>query len=1618
LIAREASVENTLNPISVYSELRESYLRYLGSRFYCKKPELHQEIAELFRRLGTTKGLPLVRPPILQVSPRYKHGASVEELISRGLVNGNLRRAKTGALPERLYAHQEAGISKAVRDMRNLTVATGTGSGKTEIFLIPILNHLLEEAERGTLVQPGPRALLLYPMNALANDQMGRLRSLLTAFPDITFGRYTGETKQTRQEARDLYRSRHGQEPLPNEILSRDEMQQSPPHILLTNYAMLEYLLIRPADAPLFDGGRWRFIVLDEVHTYSGAKGVEIAMLLRRFKDRVGVREPGTIQCFGTSATLGNGRRDHPAIARFAAELFAEQFTSEDVIEPEYEDEAQDLEPWGSGSLEGYQTLQRAVASEPSVALETMNAEALRHFPEKAVSAAYEIAVQQTDNDQTHPVRVFLGALLQGDRRLQDLRAKLSKDGLLELTGGQEDRTDVTLVGLAAHAVSPGDHRPLLAARYHILARALDGAWVWFDEGGKPHVTETRERVHVEDGHSPAMVFELGVCKRCGEPFLVGVEKDELLVQPSQGHEPEKLTWLALRSAEDLEAVNEDDLIDAEVAGEDISQFRAGVRKRSRFERNVICRRCGRLRQRSGALDPCGDHDFDGIEVLKVEAKKEDRRHPCCCPSCGNFFAGTATQLVTGKENPVAVLATALYRHVPTAKDRDEAELPGGGRKLIMFSDSRQDAAFFAPFMDRSYGVLRQRRYLALALDASRTSVDLDDWVTRARRVAESAGEWDPDTSRDVHRREVARWVMRDFAPWDRRQSLEGTGVVRYVLRKPSTFRGLDTLSGPPWNLSVEDQWALLTALFNTLRSRQAISLETTENAFLGVEWSDEIFRPRDRAYYVSGAAGNLRKGILSWEPPANGSNGRHDFLKRVLREVGLDEDEVRETAFSILGEIWRQIEHPNGPLAAVFERGLTVNRQSNLCRLKLDMWQVKRVDEDDDVFRCDVCGTVTSTDVLGVCPMYRCPGRLQPYSPHERRDNHFFHLFTSMEPVPMRTAEHTAQLEKNEAYTVQRHFMEGRVNFLSCTTTFEMGVDLGGLEAVLMHNVPPSPSNYIQRAGRAGRRRGAAAVIVTYAQRRSHDFAYFQRWKDLVGGTVRPPVFRLENGKIVRRHIHAEALGAFFRANPEIFRDRLDAVFDPQEQVPETIRAFLQSHPQELLARLKRIVPDQLHSALGLDSWSWLDEESEDGSFFARLERAENDVHSDWKHLEDAERLAVENKAYGRAGAYKKQLTTLKMRSLLGKLGTYGLIPKYGFPTDVVELKIQSGEKDALSLELARDLRLAVSEYAPENQVVAGGKVWTSRGVVIPPGRSLHEFRYWHCSACGYFDAKDVVATDEEQPAPRVCNCGKECQASRYLYPEFGFTTALGSGAPVGDARPPYRSYAGTFFQRAHEESRLENLGELPGVGAALATDNWIHVINEGQSNGFFLCDRCGYAQVENPAWSSKKSRDHVKPWSREKCQGHLRKISLGHRYQTDTLELKMPPPPWAVSDPLWLSVLYAILKGAGRALTIDEHDIDGCLHHGRGSMPSLVLFDTSPGGAGIVREIRQDLLTTLEAAGDVTDCSACSEDTSCISCLRTYWNQRHHGVLRRGDAGRYLEWLLTRNIHDRPNG
>ncbi|WP_367362733.1 DEAD/DEAH box helicase [Mesotoga sp.] len=314
------------DPIKATEEIVENYIGYLRTTFDFSDKILEDQLSSL---LG--KKEKLYKGPILEATPPFETGKTIRELVHEEILSQEFLKFGNNELDidRDLYLHQEESIRKVVGKDRNIVVATGTGSGKTEAFLIPVLDHLFREKESGELC-PGVRALILYPMNALANDQIKRLRTLLSRQNDITFGIYTGETKSENDLAEEEFRKIHNNPSLSNELISREVMRKSPPNILITNYAMLEYLLLRPYDNVFFDGDcarYWKFLILDEAHTYR-RKGIETSMLIRRLKARISTFSRRSLKCIATSATIGGKKRyrDFKDIAKFASDLFGENF--------------------------------------------------------------------------------------------------------------------------------------------------------------------------------------------------------------------------------------------------------------------------------------------------------------------------------------------------------------------------------------------------------------------------------------------------------------------------------------------------------------------------------------------------------------------------------------------------------------------------------------------------------------------------------------------------------------------------------------------------------------------------------------------------------------------------------------------------------------------------------------------------------------------------------------------------------------------------------------------------------------------------------------------------------------------------------------------------------------------------------------------------------------------------------------------------------------------------------------------------------------------------------------------------------------------------------------------
>ena len=1609
----------SLNPVELTDEIRKRYLGYLKTTFNIDD----QELATLFQERLDTKEC--IKGPILEITPPYKTGPSLETLIQEGVVSPFFRDLNQKQLPVKrpLYLHQERALRKTIVDGQNIVVATGTGSGKTEIFMLTILNELFRQKEAGTL-NPGVRALLLYPMNALVNDQLKRMRSLLETTPDITFGRYTGETEEHQKKAVEKHRNLHGCDPLVNELVSREKMRESPPHILLTNYAMLEYLLLRPSDNVFFDGSHadsWKFIVLDEAHTYNGAKGIEMAMLLRRLKDRVVQSRKGVLRCIATSATIGGGVEDFPAVADFALNIFGEPFNEQGVVTAERKNLIHE-ECWGKPDPACYPAWQKILSLKAENALEAL-VESGKHYG--VPDAVLQDALSRSDGKP----KEFLYHVLSGDENVMAVKSFFSfspttLDEAADMIFSDEEKKQemlVALVDISGRAITEGSD-PLLPARYHLFVRTVEGAYIQF----YPYPKIFLEPITLNESDGAPPVFELGVCRYCGAPYIVGKTETNgsnvILKQAIQSYyedEEKKVRYFLLKKSILSDNENEDDNIklnsDIEIKGVAYN----------------LCTKCGALDKASRVKPSCTCKEDYRISIIEIEYSGETLHK---CPVCTRLSPGNSVigRFMMGKDAIPSVLATAIYQQLPDVesegKDTDQrtksddpwaqtpvlgSSSPKSKRNLLIFSDSRQDAAFFAPYLTQTYNKILRRSLIIKVLEENRDKIFRNEWrvtdlISPLQEKVKNLGLFPNQTKQEVQN-ELTRWVFYEFSFAGAVGSLESLGLFGFTLVRPDAFSAPGPLLREPWNLSDDEVWSLFQILLDSFRKDGALHFPN------GISPEDDFFQPRNYQFYYTQRNGKRDEHILAWTPQGRYSNRRLDYLKRLVKANGLSvsDDKCRE----LLDNIWKFCapEDPSLCFNGYFYMERSGRQKEPAYLMEPKKWRICADDDGEPVqwYYCTRCHTLTHLNVKNVCPTYRCEGTLKPVDPEELfKSDHYLRLYKEMQPVPLRAEEHTAQLTNDRASRIQQEFIEGTINVLSCSTTFELGVDVGELESVFMRNMPPSAANYIQRAGRAGRRLESNAFVTTFCQRRSHDLTQFKDPMPFVRGIIAPPHCDVRNEKIVKRHIYATAIASFWMKHPETFKNVQEFFFEEKSDGPTLLKEYLDSHPEDLMNSLRRIVPPDVQDTIHLSDWEFVDDlycVDTNNPDKGLMVKAANAVHSDVEGLEE---IRLENVQKGLGSDYLFRLIqTIKNKQIINYLSSSNILPKYGFPVDVVEFKIMYPSDEAKHLQLDRDLAIAISEYAPGSQIVAAGNVWESRYIKKVPKHEWRMYDYVICDNCHRYNR---VLSELQEDITECASCHQMMTGRRrkFIIPEFGFLSENKKPRSVREKRPKKTNSSRAYYSGESVPGKILAcpLKGAYSIKAESASNGRLGIINTAGKHGFHVCQSCGYTVFGHESFPKSHRTATGRP-----CKGRfISRVDLGHEYLTDILLLEFVG--YDTHDEgFWLSLLYAMLEGISAALDISRGDLDGALYPIRGKLsePALVLFDTIPGGAGQVRRVIEDEATLrkvlLAAWQNLNNCTCGGEkgNASCYGCLKNYSNQFCHEQLERGKVLEFFKLM-----------
>lgn len=1535
------------SPIEASEAITEKYKRYLKTIFEIAD----EDYSKQFKQELDEKEL-LSKGPYLDVVDAFQTGSSLKQLIDGGIIPDSFKKLKF-PLERPLYLHQEEAIKRCALG-KNIVVSTGTGSGKTESFLIPIMRDLLLENEQGIL-SPGIRALIIYPMNALANDQMERLREILADYPEVTYGSYTGQTKQDYTKALQEYRSlNNGKNPPTNELISRDQMIEKPPHILITNYAMLEYLMVRPKENVFFEGiyaNNWKYIVMDEAHVYNGTTGIEVSMLLRRLKSCLPQKH---LQYILTSATLGN-ENQNKEVAEFASSLCNSVFDENDVIrairqEPEYH-----LDEMVRRNIGEYKALAEAIVDENDVKI----GEELRKF--------------ELDSADLHAACY---ELILSDLNYWDIRKYLKEkpqtiNYLATIMDCSEHEIE-DFVTVAAYSIK--NQVQLFDAKYHMFIKACDSAFVTIGKSKKFMLT--RNRTIYERGLEYA-VFEMAVCSFCHAVYLIGkINSQGYFVQNSMNDADDEKEILYLGNT----VSDEDDEYSFEKEGLTVEEC-------------LLCSRCGKLMNPKAYGNECCEHTVsDFVKVFRVRKKGNLTK----CVACENVKAqGVLRRFFTGQEAVTSVLGTALFEALPSYKiteeklpteknefsfDEDEEEnvyitkQEKNAKQFIAFSDNRQAAAFYASYLEKTYTSILYKRLIVEVLQKDKFSGNIEQFI----KSLQAKFEYYHILVDEGMSAEIESWkaILTEMVDSYSGNALQNLGFYEMTV-DPNICLAMKRM-----DLSSQDTANIINIFLQTMMQEAAIAYPIMMNQ---ADREFFTYNGHEGGFTLSDSSKNTR--CSSFIPSRAGTtNKRVNYIERLFKKVAPEMG--REEVIKFLESFWN----------LMIKKEIIVNEG---VEYKVNVKKIQ-IHSENKFYQCPLCRKITPYNVKGVCPSYKCHGELKEVDLKQLlNDNHYYRMYQDMEIRPLRVVEHTAQLKKEKAYNYQNLFKEKKIDVLSCSTTFEMGVDVGSLETVFMRNMPPSPANYAQRAGRAGRSIKSASYALTFCNKANHDFMYYNQPELMIRGNIKPPVFKVVNEKVGIRHVFASAFAFFWKKYPECF-STVEKLIEKRNEVSgfELFKNYLKGKPENLKLFLTDFLPDELVQKYDIEHFGWVMKLLEERG---TLTRAVNDYLYEIGILEKSFQEAL--KAGKSVDYLRYRINNYKKESVLSFLSKKSVFPKYGFPVDIVELSIGDFKsKDKLDLELQRDLAMAISEYAPGTQIVADGNLITSQYIRKMPNMDWRLFDYIYCD-CKTLNIEPHIEYKDEDHL-KVCRaCKMELDKNKigtFIIPEFGFEAGKIVKAGLTKPRRSYNSevsYVGyrndlqyIQFKKGNREYEM-----------AFSQNDEMAVLNR---SNFYVCNTCGYTHQTKSGFQQIFPKSHKKS-NGQKCETeNLRKYALGYRFDTDVIQLRFCWPQITTYEQA-VSILYGIMRGTCSYLCIEENDIAGCIRYfyndrtKNGSF-MIVLYDKAPGGAGHVKrlydpQIFEAVLRETRRIISGCNCGGPMQDTACYNCLKSYSNQKVHDILQR---------------------
>ena len=1570
---------------------------------------------------------------------------------------------------ERLpYAHQLRSWELLTSKVKQSVVVTsGTGSGKTECFLVPILNALINEHAAIGRPLVGVRALFLYPLNALINSQRERLRAWTYQINEAArFCLYNGMTPEMLPTGE----ARQG-----SEIRDRQTLRREPPPILVTNATMLEYMLVRTQDLPILQlsQGRLEWIILDEAHTYVGSQAAELALLIRRVLHAFGAKSED-VRFVATSATIG----DANGVAGEQLRRFLSRVSGSDI------DRVQVVS--GTRSIP---ELSQSTSKDNQISLEELT----------SIDLDVEPKPKRYDALVAHPLarkirQLFTNQNAASVARLSDITPLIAGNTKISRDSQQCALGWLDMLTSAENA----DGIPFLPLRSHLFHQTLAGLWCCSD----PRCS-LKQGTRLQDPEWPfgslfleprkycscgAPVYQLVACDDCGTIYLHAEVAGNRVVQPDLESEFDEFALDPTETDAD-----ESDPQEFELGGDDRSLL---------LITNRELPNCGEMHFAKNTGTIIDTITEDAVSVIVYEKGPEG----FCCPQCTGTGKRFEEQFRTARVGAPFYLAGVLPTLLEFAPDGEQPlDTTYRGRRLLTFTDSRQGTARLAARLQQDAERTKTRgliyhnilAHLGNASEAEDQIRALEQMANPPTSIVNLLAEkrlelqnlsaapfrklqlamQQGGTEFDAMRSSYSGFSRALFGGPDGRANLAEMLLLREMGRRPKrqnnlesmgmvavTYPKLSKIANPPtvWRdkgLSAQ-QWRDFLKLALDFFVRGGGSLEMREDlrCWMGL--------PQRQTRIVSSSTDQVSRSQRRW--PSVRRSGEKSILIRVLAavfQIDIKTPEGQDMVDAVLDAAWMDLHGILRPTAD----GYVLPLEEMAFRLIKNAWVCPFTRRLLDNCLCGISPYLprNSANAVHLCqsvqiPIYDAPfgnnaqgedpvrrGRIWLESQEDVRALReeglwsIFHDRVIEFAMYYSAAEHSAQQPSARLQAYEKKFKEGKINILSCSTTMEMGIDIGGVQQVAMNNVPPHPANYLQRAGRAGRRREMRSTALTLCKANPHDQNVFLNTRWAFDTVLPAPVVSLNSAIIVQRHINALVLAQFLKEllvqkKQEMHKLTCGWFFvgapdgSPASNFAAWSRTYLDGSNIRFEEGLQQLVR---HTALeGLRGSQLL------GHCSGHIQEVTEAWMSEWSALLEQEASLGADLPDPAMKAITFQKNRLANEYLLRELSTDGFLPAYGFPTFVASfdnltitgLRNSSGGDTAgrddnhfLRRELAsRDLVTALREYAPGAEIVIDGLVYRSAGITLnwhipaseADARETQAIKFaWRCSKCGA-SGTSVVMT-------KNCDaCGSDLSHfEKYLEPS-GFSVDFYQDPHNNVTQPSFVPVERPWVSARGDWSALPN----PNLGRyRTTTEGKVYHRSTGvNGSGYAICLVCGRAEPltvkgdlpelftsgQGHAKLRAKALDRLCPGSSNRWA--ISKTVLGHELRTDMLELQLRLIDGQLLNehPSALTIAVALRDALAGLLGVQSSEL-GCeareTRNTEGERcQSIFLFDRF--AAGYASGAERLLCDMFRKAAEILKCPKACE-SSCPNCVLDFDQRFEASVLDRKRALAILseKWL-----------